>query len=136
MTYGDNRRNTVELFLQESLTPRERQQAQEVNALGLPVTIHLEDQMIPLPSSYVGPMEGSAGPEGTSLWRSDTDGDLARWLNNGFTPRAAGIAAASLAAAQHHQHYVMHFGCISHLVSYSGMQLGIAGYQFGSKVQR
>lgn len=85
--------------MQESLTPRERRQAQEVNALGLPVTIHLEDQLIPLPPPYPGPMEGGEVPEGSSsLWRSDTDGDLARWLNNGFTPRAAGTAAASLAA--------------------------------------
>lgn len=81
------------------MTPRERQQAQEVNALCLPVTIHLEDQLIPLPPSYGGPVEGGEGLEGSSLWRSDTDGDLARWLNNGFTPRAAGTAAASLAAA-------------------------------------
>lgn len=81
--------------MQESLTPRERRQAQEVNALGLPVTIHLEDQLIPLPSSFAGPVEGGEGPEGSSLWRSDTDGDLARWLNNGFTPRAAGTAAAA-----------------------------------------
>ena len=70
-----------------------------MNALGLPVTIHLEDQLIPLPSSFAGPVDGGEGPEGsTSLWRSDTDGDLAKWLNNGFTPRAAGTAAASLAA--------------------------------------
>ncbi|KAL3136859.1 hypothetical protein ABBQ38_005564 [Trebouxia sp. C0009 RCD-2024] len=75
----------------ESLTPRERRQVQEVNALGLPVTIHLEDQMIPLPPAYVGPpMEGSAGPDSSTLWRSDTDGDLAKWLNSGFSPRAVG----------------------------------------------
>ena len=72
----------------------------EVNALGLPVTIHLEDQMIPLPPSYAGgPMEGSAGPDSSTLWRSDTDGDLAKWLNSGFTPRAVGMSAASLLAA-------------------------------------
>lgn len=86
--------------MQESLTPRERRQAQEVNALGLPVTIHLEDQLIPLPCSFAGPLDGGEGPEGnSSLWRSDTDGDLARWLNNGFTPRAAGITAAAAAAS-------------------------------------
>ena len=87
--------------MQESLTPKEREQAHEVNALGLPVTIQLEDQMIPLPASYAtaGPEEGSSeGAEGNSLWRSDTDGDLAKWLNNGFTPRAPGRKHASLSA--------------------------------------
>ena len=117
--------------MQESLTPRERRQAQEVNALGLPVTIHLEDQLIPLPPSYPGPVEGGEGPEGNgSLWRSDTDGDLARWLNNGFTPRAAGTAAASLAAVvmpitkstARHPLHVYTCLCIQ-----KGLRLGVRG---------
>ena len=64
-----------------------------MNALGLPVTIHLEDHLIPLPQPYT-----TAGPgeikeemaEANGLWRTDTDGALAKWLNNGFTPRAEG----------------------------------------------
>ncbi|DBB15234.1 TPA: hypothetical protein ACH3X3_004236 [Trebouxia sp. C0006] len=75
----------------DSLTPKERQQAQEVNALCLPVTIHLEDQMIPLPQAYAAAGNSEAKDqmvEANGLWRTDTDGDIAKWLNNGFTPRA------------------------------------------------
>ena len=80
--------------MQDSLTPKERSAAQEVNALGLPVHIQLEDQLIPLPQTYMaaGAEAGDVKPEPAeaSLWRTDTDGDLARWLTSGFTPRAAG----------------------------------------------
>ncbi|DBA76154.1 TPA: hypothetical protein ACH3X1_009887 [Trebouxia sp. C0004] len=77
----------------DSLTPKERKSAQEVNALGLPVTIHLEDQMIPLPQAYTAAGNSEMKDqmaEGNGLWRTDTDGDIAQWLNNGFTPRAGG----------------------------------------------
>ncbi len=83
--------------MQDSLTPKERQQAQEVNALGLPVTIHLEDQMIPLPQAYAAAGNNEAKDqmvEANGLWRTDTDGDIAKWLNNGFTPRAGGGSPA------------------------------------------
>ncbi|KAA6418223.1 MAG: hypothetical protein FRX49_11732 [Trebouxia sp. A1-2] len=78
----------------DSLTPKERQSAQEVNALGLPVTIHLEDQMIPLPQAYAVAGNSEAKDqmaEGNGLWRTDTDGDIAKWLNIGSTPRAGGM---------------------------------------------
>ena len=64
-----------------------------MNALGLPVTIHLEDHLIPLPQSYTTAGTGEIKEEmaeAHGLWRTDTDGDLAKWLNNGFTPRAEG----------------------------------------------
>ncbi len=83
--------------MQDSLTPKERQQTQEVNALGLPVTIHLEDQMIPLPQAYAAAGNSEVKDqmaEGNGLWRTDTDGDIAKWLNNGFTPRAGGGSPA------------------------------------------
>ncbi len=83
--------------MQDSLTPKERQSAQEVNALGLPVTIHLEDQMIPLPQAYTAAGNSEVKDpmaEGNGLWRTDTDGDIAKWLNNGFTPRAGGGSPA------------------------------------------
>ena len=83
--------------MQDSLTPKERQQAQEVNALCLPVTIHLEDQMIPLPQAYAAAGNSEAKDqmvEANGLWRTDTDGDIAKWLNNGFTPRAGGGSPA------------------------------------------
>ena len=104
--------------MQDSLTPRERQQAQEVNALGLPVTIHLEDQMIPVPASYAtaGPGDStSEGAEGNSLWRSDTDGDLAKWLNNGFTPRAPGTEKSLFAVVDMRlwQLSFLHCMCVS-----------------------
>ena len=82
---------------QDSLTPKERKSAQEVNALGLPVTIHLEDQMIPLPQAYAAAGNSEVKnqmAEGNGLWRTDTDGDIAKWLNNGFTPRAGGGSPA------------------------------------------
>ena len=83
--------------MQDSLTPKERQQAQEVNALGLPVTIHLEDQMIPLSQAYAAAGNSEVKDqmaEANGLWRTDTDGDIAKWLNNGFTPRAGGGSPA------------------------------------------
>jgi hypothetical protein len=83
--------------MQDSLTPKERQSAQEVNALGLPVTIHLEDQMIPLPQAFTAAGNSEVKDqmaEGNGLWRTDTDGDIAKWLNNGVTPRAGGGSAA------------------------------------------
>lgn len=115
--------------MQESLTPRERRQVQEVNALGLPVTIHLEDQMIPLPPAYVGaPMEGSAGPDSSTLWRSDTDGDLAKWLNSGFTPRAAGtVVTCLLPACKRITVKCLLPGMYTHPVLCHGTQIGTRG---------
>ena len=87
----------VNCAMQDSLTPKERQSAQEVNALGLPVTIHLEDQMIPLPQAYAVAGNSEAKDqmaEGNGLWRTDTDGDIAKWLNIGSTPRAGGGSSA------------------------------------------
>ena len=104
-------------LLQESLTPKERQSAHEVNSLGLPVRIHLEDHLIPLPQSYSAAGAGGGADElaeGSTLWRTDTDGDLARWLNNGFTPRAGGGLAIEVMLSDRHQHAVLqHMRCIS-----------------------
>lgn len=67
-----------------------------MNALGLPLQIQLEDKRIPLSQAYTtagtGDVKDEVG-EGSTLWRTDTDGDLAKWLNNGFTPRAGGTLA-------------------------------------------
>ena len=84
------------------MTPTERQAAEQVNALGLPVTIHIEDEKIPLPVPYQ--LQATAGggevkeefPDGGTLWRTETDGELANWLSQGFTPRAGGVPPLDL----------------------------------------
>lgn len=94
--------------MQDMLTPRERQAAQEVNALDFPVTIQLEDQMIPVTDLY-GIDQGAdnmaeGAPGCSSDWVMNDNagtGDLAKWLHTGFTPRAGGTMhnAASCACA-------------------------------------
>ena len=83
--------------MQDMLTPRERQAAQEVNALDFPVTIQLEDEMIPVTDLY-GIDQGAdnmaeGAPGSSSEWAMNDNagtGDLAKWLHTGFTPRAGG----------------------------------------------